>query len=135
MFRYTSLCCIESNIFQLVVRNVAMAAAPPAGGAGLSQNTPRQPDHRGAYLSGDGADGGLSAGDWSTPSASPSAARCLYNYFFLPPIGSFTIADPQNWIALFAFLASAIFISKISESERRQAAIERKSTQRNGAAL
>jgi two-component system sensor histidine kinase KdpD len=44
----------------------------------------------------------------------------LYNYFFLPPIGSFTIADPQNWIALLAFLASAIFISKLSENERRQ---------------
>lgn len=44
----------------------------------------------------------------------------LYNFFFLPPIGSFTIADPQNWIALFSFLASAIFISKLSENERRQ---------------
>ena len=47
----------------------------------------------------------------------------LYNYFFLPPIGSFTIADPQNWIALLSFLASAIFISKISENERRQTAL------------
>jgi two-component system, OmpR family, sensor histidine kinase KdpD len=47
----------------------------------------------------------------------------LYNYFFLPPVGSFTIADPQNWIALVAFLASAIVISRISESERRQAAM------------
>ncbi len=47
----------------------------------------------------------------------------LYNYFFLPPIGTFTIADPQNWIALLSFLASAIFISRISESERRQAAV------------
>jgi two-component system sensor histidine kinase KdpD len=47
----------------------------------------------------------------------------LYNYFFLPPIGSFTIADPQNWIALLSFLASAIFISRISESERNQAAM------------
>ena len=45
----------------------------------------------------------------------------LYNYFFLPPIGSFTIADPQNWIALLSFLGSAILISRISESERRQA--------------
>src|ERR1700760_1073743 len=44
----------------------------------------------------------------------------LYNYFFLPPIGSFTIADPQNWVALFAWLASAIFISQISEKARRQ---------------
>jgi two-component system, OmpR family, sensor histidine kinase KdpD len=47
----------------------------------------------------------------------------LYNFFFLPPVGSFTIADPQNWIALVAFLASAIVISRISESERRQAAM------------
>src|ERR1700721_3541212 len=47
----------------------------------------------------------------------------LYNYFFLPPIGSLTIADPQNWIALLAFLASAILISKISENERRQATL------------
>jgi two-component system, OmpR family, sensor histidine kinase KdpD len=47
----------------------------------------------------------------------------LYNYYFLPPIGSFTIADPQNWIALLAFLASAIFISKLSENERRQTAL------------
>jgi two-component system, OmpR family, sensor histidine kinase KdpD len=47
----------------------------------------------------------------------------LYNYFFLPPIGSFTISDPQNWIALLAFLASAIVISRISESERRQAGV------------
>jgi two-component system, OmpR family, sensor histidine kinase KdpD len=47
----------------------------------------------------------------------------LYNFFFLPPIGSFTINDPQNWIALLSFLASAIFISRISESERRQAAL------------
>ena len=44
----------------------------------------------------------------------------LYNYYFLPPIGSFTISDPQNWIALASFLASAIIISRISESERRQ---------------
>ena len=47
----------------------------------------------------------------------------LYNYYFLPPIGSFTIADPQNWIALFSLLASAIFISRISESERRQTVV------------
>jgi two-component system sensor histidine kinase KdpD len=47
----------------------------------------------------------------------------LYNYFFLPPIGSFTIAEPQNWIALLSFLASAIFISRISESERRQTVV------------
>ena len=28
------------------------------------------------------------------------------NFFFLPPVGTLTIVDPQNWIALFAFLAA-----------------------------
>ncbi len=31
------------------------------------------------------------------------AATLTYNYFFLPPIGTFTIADPQNWVALVHF--------------------------------
>ena len=31
-----------------------------------------------------------------------------FNFFFLPPFGTFTIADPQNWIALLAFLATAV---------------------------
>ncbi|HEX8925139.1 MAG TPA: DUF4118 domain-containing protein, partial [Terriglobales bacterium] len=31
-------------------------------------------------------------------------ATASFNFFFLPPVGTFTIADPQNWIALFAFL-------------------------------
>ena len=29
-------------------------------------------------------------------------ATALFNYFFLPPIGTFTIADTQNWVALLA---------------------------------
>ncbi|HEY6360491.1 MAG TPA: DUF4118 domain-containing protein, partial [Vicinamibacterales bacterium] len=35
-------------------------------------------------------------------------AMLTLNFFFLPPIGTFTIADPQNWIALFAFLVVAV---------------------------
>src|SRR5215469_5631364 len=35
-------------------------------------------------------------------------AMLAFNYFFLPPIGTFTIADPQNWVALFAFLVTSI---------------------------
>jgi two-component system sensor histidine kinase KdpD len=31
-----------------------------------------------------------------------------FNFFFLPPVGTFTIADPQNWAALFAFLVTAV---------------------------
>src|SRR5579863_1843889 len=33
-------------------------------------------------------------------------AVLCFNFFFLPPILEFTIADPQNWIALFFFLAT-----------------------------
>ncbi|HEY6769242.1 MAG TPA: ATP-binding protein [Candidatus Sulfotelmatobacter sp.] len=44
-----------------------------------------------------------------------------YNYFFLPPLHQFTIADPQNWIALFAFLFTAIVGSQLSDRARREA--------------
>src|SRR5437868_867141 len=39
--------------------------------------------------------------------ASVASMICL-NFFFLPPVGTLTIADPQNWVALVAFLATAI---------------------------
>ena len=38
-------------------------------------------------------------------------ATAAFNFFFLPPIGTFTIADPQNWVALFAFLVTALVAS------------------------
>lgn len=44
----------------------------------------------------------------------------LYNFFFLPPIGALTIADPQNWVTLSVFLGTSILVSHLSESERRQ---------------
>jgi len=48
-------------------------------------------------------------------------AMLCYNFFFLPPIGKFTIADPQNWIALGAFLVTGIVAGQLSASVRRQA--------------
>ena len=50
------------------------------------------------------------------------AGMLAYNFFFLPPIGQFTIADPQNWVALFVFLVTAITVSQLSSSARRKAA-------------
>jgi two-component system sensor histidine kinase KdpD len=49
-------------------------------------------------------------------------ATAGYNYFFLPPLYKFTIADPQNWVALFAFLFTAMVASELSERARREAA-------------
>jgi two-component system, OmpR family, sensor histidine kinase KdpD len=48
-------------------------------------------------------------------------ATAAFNFFFLPPVGTFTIADPQNWIALFAFLVTALVASNLAESARREA--------------
>lgn len=45
----------------------------------------------------------------------------LYNFFFLPPIGRLTIADPRNWVAFFAFLCSGALVSHLAEKERRHA--------------
>ena len=45
-----------------------------------------------------------------------------FNYYFLPPLGTFTIADPQNWVALFAFLATAILAGELSDRARRETA-------------
>ena len=38
-------------------------------------------------------------------------AAAAYNFFFLPPLFRFTITDPQNWIALVAFLITAVVAS------------------------
>ena len=47
-------------------------------------------------------------------------ATLAFNYYFLPPYRTFTVADPQNWIALVAFLVTALIASQLSEKARRQ---------------
>ena len=44
-----------------------------------------------------------------------------FNFYFLPPIGTLTIADPQNWVALSAFLITAVIAGQLSERARREA--------------
>jgi two-component system sensor histidine kinase KdpD len=48
-------------------------------------------------------------------------AMLVLNFFFLPPIGTFAIADPQNWIALFAFLVVAAIASNLSAAAQDRA--------------
>ncbi len=48
-------------------------------------------------------------------------ATLCFNFFFLPPIGTLTIADPQNWVALMAFLFTGLVASHLSERVRREA--------------
>src|SRR5262245_37307143 len=51
--------------------------------------------------------------------ASLAAVMC-FNFFFLPPVGTLTIADPQNWVALLAFLLTAVVTSQLSGRARRR---------------
>src|SRR5712672_3136189 len=48
-------------------------------------------------------------------------AMLTFNYFFLPPVGTFTISDPQNWVALCAFLVTSIMGSQLSARIRKEA--------------
>ena len=63
------------------------------------------------------------ASRWGLVLATTTAvvATLAFNYYFLPPVRTFTIANPQNWIALFAFLVSAVVASRLSERARREA--------------
>ncbi|MGB9333425.1 MAG: DUF4118 domain-containing protein [Candidatus Acidiferrales bacterium] len=49
------------------------------------------------------------------------AAMLAFNYFFLPPVGKLTIADPQNWVALIAFLGTALVASQLATRVRYEA--------------
>ena len=44
-----------------------------------------------------------------------------FNFFFLPPFGTLTIADPENWVALVAFLITAITAGQLSGHAKRRA--------------
>lgn len=49
------------------------------------------------------------------------AATGFYNFYFLPPIGTFTISDPENWIGMFAFLVVSVVGSRLAERAREEA--------------
>jgi two-component system sensor histidine kinase KdpD len=54
-------------------------------------------------------------------------ASLIINYFFFPPFGTLTVADPQNSVALFTFLIISLIASRLSTKarQRTQDAIER----------
>jgi len=60
----------------------------------------------------------------------PALYVCLvsvlaYNFFFLPPLYTFTIADPENVVALFFFAIVAVIASNLGARARDQAVIAR----------
>lgn len=48
------------------------------------------------------------------------AAAMAYDYYFIPPIREWNITDPQNWIALTAFVITSVVGSTLSVSARRK---------------
>jgi two-component system sensor histidine kinase KdpD len=50
--------------------------------------------------------------------ATSFAAVLAFNFFFLPPVGTLTITDPQNWMALFALLTVSLVASNLSAVAR-----------------
>ena len=58
--------------------------------------------------------------------ARPAVAASLlsmlfFNLFYLPPVGTLTIADPDNWVALGAFLITAVLAGQLAVRARRRA--------------
>ena len=49
------------------------------------------------------------------------AAMLAFNFFLLPPFHTLTIADPQNWVALFVFVIVAVVASQLSAAVRQRA--------------
>jgi two-component system sensor histidine kinase KdpD len=56
----------------------------------------------------------LRRGFWFATVISVASALCLY-YFFAPPVLSFSVSDPANWVALGAFELTALVISRLSD--------------------
>jgi two-component system sensor histidine kinase KdpD len=48
-------------------------------------------------------------------------SAAAFNFFHLPPVGRFTIADSRNWVALAAFTIVAVVVSTIAELARSRA--------------
>jgi two-component system sensor histidine kinase KdpD len=64
----------------------------------------------------------LLASTWGLAEAMTAtiAAVLCFNFFFLPPVGTLTIADPQNWVAFVAFLVTALVASQLSGRAKRR---------------
>jgi two-component system sensor histidine kinase KdpD len=50
------------------------------------------------------------------------ASMLAFNFLFLPPVHTLTLADARNWTALAVYLATAVVSSNLATSARRRAA-------------
>jgi two-component system sensor histidine kinase KdpD len=50
------------------------------------------------------------------------ASMLAFNWFHLPPVHTFTLADSENWFALAVYFATAVVVSELAARARRRAA-------------
>jgi len=63
----------------------------------------------------------IRGGFWLATVTSVVSVLCL-NYFFVPPVFSFSVSDPANWVALVAFELTALVISRLSNTANARTA-------------
>ena len=56
------------------------------------------------------------------PYVSSLLGVACFNFFFLPPLHTFVVADPENWIAFISFLITAITVGQLSAHAKRRTA-------------
>jgi two-component system sensor histidine kinase KdpD len=49
------------------------------------------------------------------------ASMLAFNWFFLPPVHTFTLSDSRNWFALTVYLVTAVVVSGLAANARRRA--------------
>ncbi|MEO8620309.1 MAG: DUF4118 domain-containing protein, partial [bacterium] len=69
--------------------------------------------------------GGSSAGGRALGLSLSVSAFFAFNWVFLPPYYTFVIADPLDWLVLFAFLVTGIVAAQLLEWRRREAELAR----------
>lgn len=77
----------------------------------------------------------IASGRYGLPAglAAGLLAALAYNFFFLPPVYTFTIADPQSLLTLFVLLAIAGFTANLAGKLRTRATLGARGAQENAA--
>ena len=59
---------------------------------------------------------------WGMAYAIPVAVASMlaFNFFFLEPLYTFTLADGENWVALAVYLVSAVIVGELAARGRRR---------------
>jgi K+-sensing histidine kinase KdpD len=62
------------------------------------------------------------------------ASMLAFNFFFLPPVHTFRLADSENWFALAVYLVTGVVVSELAARARRRA-VEAEEREREAAEL